>query len=51
VVTEIAAGTATWAAGPTVKLAMRESTALMAGALVPFEGGLPTFTVQLTQSL
>lgn len=51
VVGELAGGAATWAAGPTVKLAATERTALAAGALVPLAGGAPTFTVQLTQAL
>jgi hypothetical protein len=53
VVSEVAAGEATFAAGPTVKVSLGESTALMAGALfdVSSAAGTPVFTFQLTRSL
>ncbi len=52
-VAEVAGGGVAVAAGPTVKLALGERTALMAGALFPFEPGVgtPAFAIQLTASL
>jgi hypothetical protein len=40
-----------WAAGPTVKVALSEGSALAAGVLLPAAGGPPTFTVQVAQGL
>ena len=53
VVSEVAGGEVTYAAGPTVKVALGESTALMAGALfdVSPAAAMPVFTVQLTRSM
>jgi hypothetical protein len=53
VVSQVAGGDATFAAGPTVKVALGESTALMAGALfdVSPAAAMPAFTVQLTRSM
>lgn len=53
VLTDVADGEVAVAAGPTVKLALGEHAALMAGALFPVAPGLatPSFTIQLTQSL
>jgi hypothetical protein len=50
-VADVRAGEVALAAGPTVKVALGDRTALMAGALFPLGAGLPTVTVQLTQSL
>jgi hypothetical protein len=53
VVTDVAGGEAAVAAGPTVKLALGEHTALMAGALFQVAPSVatPVFTIQLTQSM
>ncbi|WP_242337706.1 MULTISPECIES: hypothetical protein [Anaeromyxobacter] len=53
VVSEVSAGEVAVSAGPTVKVALAENSALMAGALFPVSqgGGLPVFTFQLTQSM
>jgi len=53
VVTDVGAGAATVSAGPTVKLALGDATAVMAGALFPVTatGAGPTFAFQLTRSL
>jgi hypothetical protein len=53
VVTEVQSGEATVSAGPTLKVALHERTALMAGALFPVSpsAGMPVFTLQLTQSM
>ncbi len=53
VVTDVAGGEALFSAGPTLKVALGESTALMAGALFPVGQGAasPTFAFQLTQGL
>jgi hypothetical protein len=53
VLTDIAEGEVAVAAGPTVKLALCEHTALMAGALFQVAPSVatPTFTIQLTQSM
>jgi hypothetical protein len=53
VVTEVSGGQATLAAGPTIKVALAERTALMAGALFPAspDAPAPVFTFQLTQSM
>jgi hypothetical protein len=40
-----------WAAGPTVKVALGAGSALSGGVLLPFSGAAPTFTVQLAQGL
>lgn len=53
VVTEVRRGGATLSAGPAVKVALGESTALVAGALFQLSGGprLASFTTQLGQAL
>lgn len=53
VVSEVAGGEALVSAGPTVKVALGERTALMAGALFPVAqpGAAPAFALQLTQGL
>jgi hypothetical protein len=53
VVSEVAGGEVAMFAGPTVKVALAENSALMAGALFPLSqgGGMPVFTLQLTQSM
>lgn len=53
VVSEVAGGEALFSAGPTVKVALGERTALMAGTLFPVAqpGAGPTFAFQLTQGL
>jgi hypothetical protein len=53
VISEVSGGDAALAAGPTVKLALGESTALMAGALFGLsrDAGMPVFVVQLTRSM
>jgi hypothetical protein len=53
VIGEVRGGEAALAAGPTVKVALGESTAFMAGALfgVSGEAGLPVFVLQLTRSM
>ncbi|WP_242343426.1 hypothetical protein [Anaeromyxobacter terrae] len=53
VVSEVAAGEVAVSAGPTLKVALAENSALMAGALFPVSqgGALPVFTFQLTQSM
>jgi hypothetical protein len=53
VVSEVASGEVVVSAGPTLKVALHERTALMAGALFPVSptAASPTFSIQLTQSL
>ncbi len=53
VVSEVAGGEVMVSAGPTVKVALAEGTALMAGALFPVShrGAAPVVTFQLTQSM
>jgi hypothetical protein len=52
VVADIQGGTAELSAGPTLKLALGESTSLMAGALFEFASPrTPLFTFQLTRSM
>ncbi len=53
VVTDVARGMADVSAGPTVKVAIGEATAVMAGALFPVSpgAGAPTFAFQVTRSL
>ncbi len=53
VLTDVAGGEVAVAAGPTVKLALGEHTALMAGALFQVAPSVatPAFTIQLTQSM
>lgn len=53
VVTEVQSGDVAVSAGPTLKVALHERTALMAGALFPVSpaAGTPLFTIQLTQSM
>ncbi len=53
VVSEVASGEVAVSAGPTLKVALHERTALMAGALFPVSpaAASPVFTIQLTQSL
>lgn len=46
-----AARETSWAAGPTVKVAVGDGAALSSGVLLPLAGGAPTFTVQLAQGL
>jgi hypothetical protein len=40
-----------WGAGPTVKVALAEGAAISTGVLLPFDGGAPTFTVQVAHGL
>jgi hypothetical protein len=53
VVSEVEGGEVAVSAGPTLKVALHERTALMAGALFPVSqaAASPVFTIQLTQSL
>jgi hypothetical protein len=50
-VADAQAGEVALAVGPAVKVALGEHTALAAGALIPLAAGMPTFSVQLTQSM
>jgi hypothetical protein len=52
-VADVGGGDATIAAGPTVKLALGDHTALMVGALFPLgpSAGMTAFTTQLTRSM
>ena len=53
VMADVRGGEADLSAGPTVKIALGESTAFMAGAAFALSGdaGLPTFLLQLTRSM
>jgi hypothetical protein len=51
IVNETSAQETSFAAGPTVKVALSGASALAAGALFPLAGDAPTFTIQLTHSL
>ncbi len=53
VVTKVAGGDVTFAAGPTVKIDIGEHLAIKGGALFPLAPGIgtPSFAIQLTQSL
>ncbi len=50
-VTMISARQTSWGAGPTVKVALADTASASAGVLLPFDGGAPTFTVQLAHGL
>jgi hypothetical protein len=51
VVTELRARETSWAAGPTVKVALSERASASAGVLAPLAGGPPTFAVQIAHGL
>jgi hypothetical protein len=51
VVTMASGRETSWAAGPSVKVALADAASASAGVLLPFDGGAPTFTVQLAHGL
>jgi hypothetical protein len=51
IVTTVSARQTSWGAGPSVKVALADAASASAGVLLPFDGGAPTFTVQLAHGL